>query len=252
MARVYKVIDDCPVPAGLYDELVVIKADAGLTYNSIYRGEDAEVLLKELGKKSQTQLYYGYIHGWPGYNPANPPKQSTHECYSDGVAYPVPRGVRLPYWCCGIDSTWSEGATQAAAKRGWTCTLTYPNNPREGHHVNFRKEPKLRVRRPLKRGSRGPRVAVLSRRLRYLGFYRGGISGHYGRALEQAVKDFQKHYHQKPDGIVGIQTARQLGVAVRGRKKCRRRAIAETKGHPKEREARLRKCNRRFGPERDE
>lgn len=250
MAREYKVLDNCPVPEVLYDELVAIKQATGVIYNSIYRGEDVEGLLKKLGKMSQRQLFDGFQRGLPGFNPANPPRQSTHECYSDGVAYAVPRGVRLPAWCCGIDSAWSEGVTKEAAKRGWTVTLTYPGNPREGHHVNFRKKPRLTVLKPLKWKSRGPRVAKMARGLKYTGFYDGPVKGRFTREMQHALIEFQRVYHQAADGVYGTQTARQLAVVNRAKKKCRKKAIKETKGHPKEREARIRKCNRRYGPER--
>lgn len=251
MGREYKVIDNCPVPEVLYDELVAIKAATGVVFNSIYRGKDAEALLHRLGKRSQAELYDGFVRGLPGFNPANPPGRSTHECFNDGVAYPLPAGVRLPSWMCGIDSSWSAGVTEAAGKRGWTVTLTYPGSPREAQHVNFRKKPRLKVLPALKRGSRGPRVAAMVRSLKYLGFYRGDITGHFGSRVDHALKDFQRHYHQKADGIYGTQSARQLAAANRAKKRCRKKALVETRGKPKERTARLRKCNRRFGPEKD-
>ena len=251
MARKYKVLDNCPVPEVLYDELVVIKQDAGLTYNSLYRGEDVEGMLARLGKMSQRQLYDGFIRGLPGFNPANPPRRSTHECYNDGVAYPGPTGIRLPAWCCGIDSSWSAGATKSAAKRGWTVTLTYPGNPREGHHVNFRKKPRFKILPALKVGARGPRVATMARSLKYIGFYSGPIKGKFTPEMKRALVKFQKVYKQSPDGIYGTQTARQLAVVNRAKKRCRKKALQETRGKPVQRKERLRKCNRRYGPERD-
>lgn len=252
MARKYEVIDNCPVPEALFGPLTRIKQKTGVVYNSLYRGSDAEGLLRRLGKMSQRQLYDGFRRGLPGFNPANPPFHSTHECYSDGVAYAVPSGVRLPSWCCGIDSQWSAGVTKAAAEEGWTATLTYPGNPREGHHVNFRKKPHFVIFRPLKRGSRGPRVAKMGRSLKYLGFYRGRVTGHFGAAYEHALKEFQRAYHQSPDGIYGTQSARQLGVANRAKKKCRKKAKKETKRGTAARRRRLRKCSRRYGPARDD
>jgi hypothetical protein len=248
MARKYKVIDNCPVPEVLYDELKAIKAATGVVYNSIYRGSDAEGLLKRLGKMSQRQLWEGFRRGLPGFNPANPPGRSTHECFNDGVAYPLPAGVRLPAWMCGIDSSWSAGVTEAAAKRGWTVTLTYPGNPREGQHVNFRKQPRLKILPALKVGSRGPRVAAMARGLKYIGFYDGPIKGKFTREMRGALITFQKVYHQAADGVYGTQTARQLKVVNRAKKRCRKKALVETRGKPKERAARIRKCNRRYGP----
>ncbi len=252
MARSYKVIDNCPVPEVLFGPLTRIKEKTGVVYNSLYRGKDAEALLHRLGKSSQAELYWGFIHGLPGFNPANPSGRSTHECYSDGVAYAVPSGTRLPSWCCGIDSSWSAGVTKAAAQEGWTVTLTYPGNPREGHHVNFRKKPRYKIFRPLARGDRGPRVAKMVRGLKYLGFYRGRVTGHFGASVEKALIEFQRAYHQSADGIYGTQSARQLGVANRGKKKCRKKAKRETRGRPRVRERRLNRCNEKFGPARDD
>jgi hypothetical protein len=53
---------------------------------------------------------------------------------------------------------------KAAAKRGWIATVTYPGNPREGHHVNFRKEPEGDDGL-VNKGDRGPAVRKLTRTL---------------------------------------------------------------------------------------
>lgn len=231
MAKKFKVIDGCPVDARLYPELVAIKKAAGYTnsalYNSIYRGDDARALLNKHGKSSQKQLYILFQQGRG--NPANPPGYSTHEERNDGVAYRKwPRGARIPYWAVGIDSRDPRKLMEAARKRGWTVTLTYPNNPREAHHCNFRKEPKLKLFRALRKGSRGPRVATMTARLAYLG-YLDGVSprrgtGGFGPRVEAAVKRFQKRHQQKVDGIYGIHTHRQLLASVAHTKRSRKAA----------------------------
>lgn len=219
----YKVIDSCPVPEPLYDELYAIKQRTGVVYTSIYRGTDVEPLLRKLGKQSQRQLYEGWINRRPGYNPANPPGYSTHELRSDGVAFPQwTRGARIPWYACGIDSTNASAIIREGSRRGWTVTLTYPSNPREQHHVNFRKAPRFKLFPVLKLGSRGPRVALLNRRLKRLGF-RTKNSGVFSDATYLALRKFQRRWHQKDDGIYGIQTDRQLKAALRKKAQERKR-----------------------------
>jgi hypothetical protein len=162
----FEVVDRCPVPARLAPALLRIKERTGATLVSCDRSPAAEPILRRYGKKSQRQLYEGFIRGLPGYNPANPPGRSTHERRNDGVAYPGPAGMRLRWWCVGMD--WSNAPAVAAAARaeGFIATVTYPGNPREGHHVNFRRRPRLRPSfRLLREGDRGPRVRRVTRRL---------------------------------------------------------------------------------------
>ena len=163
----FAVIDQCPVPASLAPVLLRIKEHTGATLNSCDRSAAAEPVLRKFGKKSQRELYEGFRRGLPGFNPANPPGRSTHERRNDGVAYPGPAGAPLPYWCVGMD--WSDAAAviRAARAEGFTASITYPGNPREGHHVNFRKEPRLPFR-SLRRGATGSAVVDLTRRLSYV------------------------------------------------------------------------------------
>lgn len=227
----FEVIDGCPVPARLAPVLREIKARSGVSYNSIDRSTAAEPLLERYGKRSQRQLYDGFRRGLAGFNPANPPGRSTHERRNDGVAYPGPAGMPLPYWCVGIDCSDAHAFIRAAAALGYTATLTYPSNPREGHHVNLRKLPR-RVVPPLARGSKGPAVATLTRQLAYI--RRPGTERHYlshtrrtfDVAVHVAVEMFQREHGQKGDGIVGAQTARQLAASVRYEKQRRRKARA--------------------------
>ena len=93
----FVVIDDCPVPDQLADEIRKIKQISGATLNSCDRSPEAEPILAEFGKHSQKQLYDMFIHHAPGANPANRPGQSTHERRNDGIAYPGPLGEQLEY-----------------------------------------------------------------------------------------------------------------------------------------------------------
>ena len=75
----FAIIDNCPVPKELADEILAIKAESGASLNSCDRSPEAEPILKKCGKQSQKQLWDGFRLGLPNYNPANPPGKSTHE-----------------------------------------------------------------------------------------------------------------------------------------------------------------------------
>jgi hypothetical protein len=235
LAMRFEVIDNCAVPAKLADEVRELKRLTGAVLNSCDRSAAAEPILKRYGKQSQRQLYDGWVQRRPGYNPANPPGFSTHERRSDGVAFPIRRGMPLPYWQVGMD--WSNGAavTAAARRRGWIATLTYPNNPREAQHVNFRRQPRLARTRVLKLGSRGPDVLVLKRRLhrllspfdgrRYLAARPKPTEPVFGKGLDEALRRFQKEHHLAADGVYGEHTRAQLLVALRRHKRLRREGL---------------------------
>ena len=252
----YELINCKPVPARLAPELRALGIGKDITLTSGLRTQAAVDYARRRGcsLSSQAELYNGFRRGLPGYNPANPPGRSTHELRSDGVAFSGPAGRPLRYWQVGLDlgdRSRAQLACSRARKRGWIATITYPNNPREGHHVNFRREPIIRVFRPLKKGAKGPRVAIFTARLAYLG-YLPGVSpkrgtGGFGDKVEDAVKAFQKKHGLRRDGIYGKHTAAQLRVDVRGRKKCRKAALKrKTKV---DRDRHLRKCGKKFGPD---
>jgi hypothetical protein len=216
----FVVIDECAVPARLGPEIERIKAESGATLNSCDRSPAAETILRRFGKKSQRELYEGFVKGLPGFNPANPPGKSTHERRNDGVAFPGPAGMLLRYWQVGMDWSNPDAVVRAASKAGFTATVTYKRNAREAHHLNFRKEPRLKIIL-LKRGSRGPLVSVLTRRLAKIRSpktdepYLPGSQNRYDESVEAAVRRFQQEHHQNVDGVYGPQTHRQLKVALR-------------------------------------
>lgn len=229
----FELIDCCPAPERLIPLLITIKAETGCTYQSIFRGTEARRLLAKCGKHDQAYLY-AHQHD-PGFNPANPPGRSTHECRSDAVAYRGPVGRRLRWWQVGIDVDDAHVAAfiAAANRHGWHAHITYPGSASEYHHINLTKRPKYspaiwwRIR-PVKRGSKGPRAAAVVRILRgvpspktgerYLK-PRGKAARHIGAQQEAAIKHFQRDHHQKADGVVGIQTWRQMQAAKRNHKR---------------------------------
>lgn len=113
-----------------------------------------------------------------------------------------------------LDEGYIPALLASARARGWTATVTYPGNPSEGHHINFRKAPKLPLR-PLKKGSKGIRVKKLTKRLKYLGVFQHRPRRKFDGSVEKAVREFQKKNHLKPDGVVGPNTQRQIMVNFR-------------------------------------
>ena len=137
----FVVIDNCPVPAELGDEIQRIKEISGAHLNSCDRSPEAEPLLRQHGKHSQRELFDALPAARVRGEPGEPPGRSTHERRNDGVAYPGAVGEQLEYWQVGMDWDNPPAAIAAAQKLGWIATITYPNSPHEAQHVNFRKEP---------------------------------------------------------------------------------------------------------------
>lgn len=221
----FDVIDGCPVPRELADEVRFLKEKTGASLASCDRSPEAEPLLKKHGKKSQAQLFDLAQKGLG--NDANPPGFSTHERRNDGTAYPGRRGSRLEPWQVGMDWNLPSAVVRQATKRGWIVTVTYPNNPEEAQHLNFRKAPELEI--DLKKGDTGKRVREMTQKLANLRSpktaepYLDHDHFRYDRFVVAAVKRFQADYHQKQDGKFGSQTATQLEVAIREQKEREKR-----------------------------
>lgn len=64
----------------------------------------------------------------------------------------------------------------------------------------------------LQKGSSGPDVTTLQQKLKALGFDVGTIDGDFGAKTEQAVIAFQTKNGLTPDGVVGPQTKKALGL----------------------------------------
>jgi hypothetical protein len=221
----FDVIDGCPVPRVLADEIRFLKQKTGARLNSCDRSPEAEPLLKANGKSSQRELF-ALAQAGKG-NPANRPGFSTHERRNDGAAYPGRRGSRLEDWQVGMDWSPPGPIVREASKRGWIVTVTYPDNPREDHHLNFRKAPEFDIE--LKRGDSGKRVQEFTQKLAYVRSpktsepYLEHEHFRYDRFVVAAVRRFQADYEQKQDGKFGSQTATQLEVAVRQQKEREKR-----------------------------
>jgi len=64
----------------------------------------------------------------------------------------------------------------------------------------------------LKRGSRGPAVVTLQKKLTALGFNTKGYDGIFGANTDTAVRNFQRAHHLQADGVVGALTKKALGI----------------------------------------
>lgn len=209
----YVVIDSCPVPLGLAGAVTEARRHARFSLNSCYRGDDARPILNRYGKKSQAQLYYGWVHRLPGFNPANPPGVSTHELRSDGVAYPsIRRGARLPDEYCGMDASPSESLRTGLSRVGLSSRRPYPGGS-EFHHVNLTERlagrHAFRVPYNLRVGSRGPRVRGLTFRLQelaYLPVPLGAPVSTFSARHKAAVMRLQRAHRLTADGVYGDRT----------------------------------------------
>lgn len=215
-----------------------------------FRGDEAEGLLRRLGKSTQRMLFNGWIAQLPGFNPANPPRQSTHECFSDGVPYPGPVGRLLFGWQQGTDWENSEAVLREAKQMGVTMVRPYADG-REFHHLNIMEPPRNWGWKPkpppLTVGSRGKRVGQLTGRLAYLG-YNVAKTGKYDTRVARAVKQFQaRHTHLIDDGIAGHMTEAQIKVGVK-EKKRRRSEVKRSKSSTVEKRRALAKIDRTFAP----
>ncbi|MGI8624183.1 MAG: peptidoglycan-binding domain-containing protein [Solirubrobacteraceae bacterium] len=209
------IVDGCPCPSSGAPQVQMVLRHAGQTAASIYRGEDARELLHRYGKHTQAEIHRMY----PAIS--NPAGRSQHELCSDGYGNPGPVGRRLEEWQVGVDSGGNDPASKArieAAARhyGWVARHPYSRGV-EGHHWCFAAPPVLAVK-PLRLGSRGPRVRALQRRLRALGYasvpVKGRTHGFFGRSTQSAVKRFQRAHGLTATGRVGTSTTAALKRAV--------------------------------------
>jgi hypothetical protein len=197
---------------------------SGCSVTSNARNAEAEKLLHQIGLHSQAEVIKLHAQGVPGYGPANSVTTSTHCGYNDGVAYPKKRaGAKLSEWEYGFDLNTGKGEIadfiSEARKEGLIVTTTYPGSIGEAQHCNIRKAPPAifdYLIRPLKKGSKGPRVKTVTKMLCVINSptthkpYLTGPTRTITDRVSKAIKDFQKDHHQTADGVVGMNTRRQL------------------------------------------
>jgi lysozyme len=218
----FEVVDGCPVPVEAAPLVHAAKQRTGETLNSCFRGVEARAILNAHGKHDQAYLYQGWLRRLPGFNPANPPGSSPHECRSDGVSPPgFRRGARIPAVLVGQD--WGPDAWRVvAAYRAMGVPAYHPYaSAFERQHVGIASVPK-KMPGALEEGVRDRRVTLLKRALHVCVRPKSG-GKHYWPfpdrkpnftpALAQAIRDFQHDHGLKPDGIVGHMTQVQIDHA---------------------------------------
>lgn len=65
-------------------------------------------------------------------------------------------------------------------------------------------------------GSVGGNVSEIQSKLKSMGYYSGNIDGIFGTATKNAVTAFQRDHELTPDGIVGKNTLKMLGLSENG------------------------------------
>lgn len=83
--------------------------------------------------------------------------------------------------------------------------------------IDYKEVPRYNLKRVLKFGSRGSDVKQLQIRLNELGFGILKLDGRFGFNTANAVKQLQKKYKLKVDGVVGQNTAHKLGWLYKGK-----------------------------------
>ena len=93
-------------------------------------------------KSTQKELYEGFIHGLPGFLPANPPTQGSHMRIGDGVVGAV--GEPLEWWQEGLDSSYATQLREILNRLGYSVYRPYATASEE-HHTNWSKNPHDRL-----------------------------------------------------------------------------------------------------------
>lgn len=140
------VLDGTPMPLG--QKLVLLDGRRnswdGVATSGDRRDKPSWVarLLHRLGKSTQKELYEGFIHGLPGFLPANPPTMGTHMRIGDGTVGAV--GEPLEWFQEGIDSSYATQLREILNRLGYDAYRPY-SSPSEEHHTNLRSNPHDRL-----------------------------------------------------------------------------------------------------------
>lgn len=147
------------IPVSPILRLVLTECDKlGIPFVAI-SGDRRAGVAERFGHSSQAALYQGFIEGRPGFLPANPPGQSSHEYRNGGAqggpAFPrIARGAKLRPHQLGLDLASNAEATNfcnEAARHGLHFFQPYPTGT-ELHHICCRMGAKDLIRWLVKRG----------------------------------------------------------------------------------------------------
>lgn len=259
MTNFFVAIDSACVPVELAPIVVAAKGKGAGSLTSCDRSNDPHAIpiQRQVGEISQFDLYWGFQHGLPGYNPANPPNRTTHARFNDGVAYPeYADGASLPAEYTGMD--WGDGqqAVDALRSLGIPSHKTYASmGSSEQQHANLTHRitgPRwLRATRalidrlapkpkPLHHGDGGNghpvqalAVRNMARKLHTLGYY--GIKpwsppSFFTQGLVKALTNFQRVYRLPPTGVLDERTNKTLIAAWTWHKRFNPDGNIKTKG----------------------
>jgi hypothetical protein len=210
-------IDGCACPRQLFPFLEMLKRDTGVTYNSIYRGEDAAKILHAHGKHTQAELFRSM-----GGKGVNPPDRGSHLLLGDGTEGAL--HARLDPMQCGIDvdDTQVLRLIKAGPRRGIRLKQTYPGSRVEFHHANAVSWDPYPTLYP---GDRGQSVRLLAKRLHFVRdkedherYDARGDRTVFDQGLRAALEHFQSEHGLDHDGIFGPNSYKALDSAVRFRK----------------------------------
>lgn len=147
--RVTVALDGTPTFWGLAKPLLLARR-AGWT-GQLNSSDRRKGIAERFGKMSQAALFTcaearrqthvcpANCHG--NCNPANPPGASSHELFSDSVAFPGPQGRKLEWWELGLDCDNAPQLVETLRELGFASRRPYANSPKEAHHVNFSVSP---------------------------------------------------------------------------------------------------------------
>ncbi len=188
-----------PIPGGQLEK------DAAAAWNAAGGPADAGCL--PTGSQSSYRTYESQVYFWELYQSGR------------GNLAAVP-GTSNHGWGRAVDlaATWMrQWIDEHGARYGWAKTEAFS----EWWHVTFVGGVDFPPAfKPLRRGSRGPRVKKYTRRLAFI--HRPGARAYltrwywrYKRPVEEAVKLFQKDHDLKADGVIGPKTASKITAVFR-------------------------------------
>lgn len=137
-------IDGCPCPVMVAPYVYLVLRRAGLSAESIYRGDDpnARPILHRHGKHTQRELWNAspaQREEWGVTGVPNEPGRSSHELRSD-------EGHPIAEWHIGIDAGPNTNANRSklkAAARHYGLEIEFPYDSKvEFHHWRFKHQPR--------------------------------------------------------------------------------------------------------------
>lgn len=182
-----------PIPGG------ELRKDAAAAWNA--PGGPADAGLRPTGSRSSYRTYGE--------------QQDLYKLYQEGRgALAAVPGTSNHGWGIAVDlaEPWMRDWMDAhGAKYGWRKTEAFS----EWWHENFVGGVSFPTFKPLKKGSRGPRVVRLTKRFAYIHpsshkAYLPRFYWKFKQPVENAVKRFQRDQGLKADGVIGPKTAARI------------------------------------------